>query len=42
MAVRKEELKDAQAKIDRKNLIRSLAKQICDDNDAGLRRLSKN
>lgn len=42
MAVRKEDLKDATTKIDRKNLIRSIVKQICDENDEGLRRLSKN
>jgi hypothetical protein len=40
MAVGKEDLKDA-TKIDRKNLIRSIAKQICDENDEGLRKLSK-
>lgn len=42
MAVRKEDLKDATTKIDRKNLIRSIVKQICDENDEGLRKLSKN
>lgn len=35
----KEDLKDA-TKTDRKNLIRSITKQICEENDEGLRRLS--
>lgn len=41
MLLHKEDLKDA-TKTDRKNLIRSITKQICEENDEGLRRLSKN
>lgn len=45
-AVRKEDLKATQAaapaKQDRKQTIRSIAERICDQNDEGLRRLSKN
>lgn len=41
MLLQKEDLKDATI-TDRKNLIRSITKQICEENDEGLRRLSKN
>ena len=43
MATRKEDLSlEAKRKLDRKHMIRSLTKQICSENDEGLRRLSKN
>jgi len=42
MAVGKGDLKDTTTEIDRKNLICSIAKQICDENDEGIRRLAKN
>lgn len=42
MAVRKEDLTDTKKKLDRKQLIRSVTKQACRENDEGLRRLSKN
>ncbi|WP_422661655.1 hypothetical protein ACK8P5_26395 (plasmid) [Paenibacillus sp. EC2-1] len=41
MAVRKEDLKDVQATLDRKKRILEMTARACDKNDAGLRRLSK-
>jgi hypothetical protein len=42
MAVKQEELKNAEAKIARKRLILELTRKACEENDAGLKRLSKN
>lgn len=43
MAIRKEDISaETKKKLDRKQMIRSLTKQICNENDEGLRRLSKN
>lgn len=43
MAIRKEDLKRAQTKIEeRKQVILEMTKKACDENDEGLRRLSKN
>ncbi|WP_260845844.1 hypothetical protein [Paenibacillus sp. Y412MC10] len=42
-AVRKEEMSyDKKKKLDRSQMIRSLTKKACQENDEGLRRLSKN
>jgi hypothetical protein len=42
MVVRKEDLEKAQPKMERKQQIRQIAGKICNQNDEGLRRLSKN
>lgn len=42
MAVRKNDLTNAEKKLSRKKKILEMTAQACDKNDAGLRRLSKN
>lgn len=41
MAVKKEDLKDKEAQLKRKKMVREMTKEIIDRNEEGLRRLSK-